>query len=42
LASATKTLLINKRGAQVEMQLDGGKLTMAAYEVRLVDALRIN
>jgi len=39
LASATKTLLINKRDAKVMVQLDGRDLTMTPYEVRLVDAL---
>jgi hypothetical protein len=37
LASATKTLLINKRDARVEVGLDGRGLTMAPYEVRLID-----
>lgn len=40
LASATKTLLINKRNEEVMVQLDGNDLTMTPYEVRLVDALR--
>jgi len=39
LASATKTLLINKRDAKVMVRLDGNDLTMTPYEVRLVDAL---
>lgn len=38
LASATKTLLINKRDSNVSVRLDGVELTLAAYEVRLVDA----
>jgi hypothetical protein len=39
LASATKTLLINRRDAKVMVRLDGRDLTMNPYEVRLVDAL---
>jgi len=38
LASATKTLLINKRDAEVLVRLDGRDLTMTPYQVRLVDA----
>lgn len=37
LASATKTLLINKRDAEVTVQVNGKKLVMSAYEVRLLD-----
>ena len=40
LASATKTLLINKRDAQVEIEMGGSQLTMAPYEVRLLEATR--
>ena len=39
LASATKTLLINKRDAKVMVRLDGNDLTMTPYGVRLVDTL---
>jgi len=39
LASRTKTLLINKRDASVEVRLDGAPLTLNPYEVRLVDAV---
>jgi hypothetical protein len=38
LASRTKTLLINKRDAKVEVRLDGALLALKPYEVRLVDA----
>lgn len=38
LASARKTLLINKRLAPVTVMLDGKELRLAANEVRLVDA----
>jgi hypothetical protein len=38
LASATKTLLINKRPQAVAIALDGHALTLAAYEVRVVSA----
>lgn len=38
LASRTKTLLINKRNAKVEVSLDGAPLTLNPYEVRLIDA----
>jgi hypothetical protein len=41
LASATKTLLINKRDAKVEVRLNGRALTMGPYEVRVVDALNL-
>ena len=39
LASRTKTLLINKRDAKVEVRLDGAPLTLNPYEVRMVDAV---
>jgi len=39
LASRTKTLLINKRDAKVQVQVDGVLLTLNHYEVRLVDAV---
>ena len=39
LASATKTLLINKTKASVAVRLNGHKVIMTEYEVRLVDAL---
>ena len=38
LASATKTLLINKRDASVTVRLNGLEVVTSAYEVRLVDA----
>lgn len=38
LASATKTLLINKRDANVAVRLNGLEVMMTAYEVRLLDA----
>ena len=38
LASATKTLLINKRDASVTVRLNGLEVVMSAYEVRLLNA----
>ena len=38
LATATKTLLINKRDGKVLVRLDGHPLELESYEVRLVDA----
>ncbi|MGH7868175.1 MAG: hypothetical protein ACREP9_11285, partial [Candidatus Dormibacteraceae bacterium] len=38
LASASKTLLINKRDANVAVRLNGRNVTMTPYEVRLIDA----
>ena len=38
LASATKTLLINKRNAGVTVRLNGSDVAMTAYEVRVLDA----
>jgi hypothetical protein len=38
LASAKKTLLINKRAVPVTVRLDGNPVTLAAYDVRLLNA----
>ncbi len=38
LASRTRTMLINKRDAVVEVRLDGHSLMLAPYEVRMVNA----
>jgi hypothetical protein len=40
LASASKTLLINKRPASVTVRLNGQQVLMAPYEVRLMNAAR--
>jgi hypothetical protein len=40
LASAARTLLINKRPTSVTLRLDGQQVLMAPYEVRLMDAAR--
>lgn len=40
LASDTKTLLINKRDANVEVRLNGKKIMMTPYEVRLENGSR--
>lgn len=37
LASTTRSLLINKRNAYITVQLNGFKLMMTPYEVRLLD-----
>lgn len=38
LASAAKTLLINKQNANIIVRLNGYKVPLSPYEVRLVDA----
>ena len=40
LASATKTLLINKRSANVAVRVNGAPFTLNPYEVRLLEAGR--
>jgi hypothetical protein len=41
LASATKTLLVNKQAAPLNITLNGNALTLQPYEVRLLDAATV-